>query len=737
MSKTKIFFSISVMVLSLAFAGCAVSDLINILNSGNEPIKPKWDYEFKAPLIDMDKSLNGLLTDTIDLKSMIKDIGNDAELDDSSADGVLRIKYKIDFPTVDDLADSTLKNDISATFNNSPFNYTTPSLPAYEGLGAFWPLPSQISQEEDDCLYYDFATAGADVQNIYVDMKSGTVNKDLNKDGSDDLLFKGISDPTARIYFYISLLKDGTPVKALKNGQITINEFALENINCSFVVDPSNDYDSEGLTEKLGYYTNLPNPLYFNGYINTIDSGDPFRFFDVTKFKLRITTSNEYTSFFPAITPVPKAQGNLKIRLTTKIVLGDKIYILGPLYPISFDMGLSEFDGIKSLTDFFDKAPDPNQTEIDRLTNKLISSISLGNMTLVLDATNDLPFAIDLKKMFNNKTNFKNLGSYYEDTAPVDQNLDPTSDSTIKKDLWDSGMFAFFDRDKNNVRDTYSLLKPDRVNGAEVNENSFLIPGDSGRTTLRLENINGFFQIPDAIDNPQKYLMPESVYFGKCVDLRSTGDASIDISLFSKKDLIKLGASIELPISLRLFETTDDIDILKALMGDADLGSQIKDMTSFIPIGNIGELGLDMEIENGFPFGMSFSFDLIVDKDDLVNKKTVSLLLGSGAVRIESGNITLDPEGLYVATANTKNNIKLGIKNNFTYKDVNDETKTYDGDLIKLINESKTLGVSMKFNFLPTIYDGKNVDVVLSTKNAIKLKLNAYGKAKFDVSKLF
>ncbi|HPO50231.1 MAG TPA: hypothetical protein PLO89_07915, partial [Spirochaetota bacterium] len=190
-------------------------------------------------------------------------------------------------------------------------------------------------------------------------------------------------------------------------------------------------------------------------------------------------------------------------------------------------------------------------------------------------------------------------------------------------------------------------------------------------------------------------------------------------------------------ISLRLFETTDDIDILKALMGDADLGSQIKDMTSFIPIGNIGELGLDMEIENGFPFGMSFSFDLIVDKDDLVNKKTVSLLLGSGAVKIESGNITLDTEGLYVATANTKNNIKLGIKNNFTYKDVNNETKTYDGDLIKLINESNTLGVSMKFNFLPTIYDGKNVDVVLSTKNAIKLKLNAYGKAKFDVSKYF
>ena len=84
-------------------------------------------------------------------------------------------------------------------------------------------------------------------------------------------------------------------------------------------------------------------------------------------------------------------------------------------------------------------------------------------MSLTFDATNDLPFAIDLKKMFNNLTNYKNLGANFKTEDPSDQNSDPTGDNTLSKGLWDSGIYSFYDRTGNNKRDTYSLLSPKRL----------------------------------------------------------------------------------------------------------------------------------------------------------------------------------------------------------------------------------------------------------------------------------
>jgi len=143
-----------------------------------------------------------------------------------------------------------------------------------------------------------------------------------------------------------------------------------------------------------------------------------------------------------------------------------------------------------------------------------------------------------------------------------------------------------------------------------------------------------------------------------------------------------------------------------------------------------------MEVDNSFPFGFAFGFDMIFDQSDDVKKKVVSLLLGSNAVSIQSGEIGTNTEGLYIAKANTKKNIKLGIKKNFKYLDSHNVEHTYNGDLIKLLNESSTVSMSMKLNFMPTRYDSNIVDVVLSSRNSIGVKLIAGGKSKIDLGKI-
>ncbi|HOV13210.1 MAG TPA: hypothetical protein PK771_02910 [Spirochaetota bacterium] len=741
MRNIKFYLSFFLTFLVLFFSGCAVSELVNILNkvnNGEKPKVPAWDFEFKAPLIDMNMTLGKLLNDTVKLKDLLKDISGDATLDDTNPDGIYRIKYKINFPKVEDLADSDLKTKIQNTFSNNPFKYTTPDFPLPGGLpNAIWPLPSGLPDEDNGYYNYNLGTQTAVKENLEVDMEDGSINKDLNNDNSNDLELRGISAPLGTIKFFITLLDGNTPVTALMANDVSLDKFTLENKNCSFTIDTAasnfTTVNGNQVTSRLVFVANIPNPIKFNGYINPKAPDRPYKYLDIVDFNMKIK-SGVYSSYLPAITPTPRGQGsNLRIQLDSEIKLGNEIYILGPLFPTAFDMGLSEFSGIKSLTDFFNKPVSANQNAIDKLTNKLISSISLGNMSLTFDATNDLPFAIDLKKMFNNATNFVNLGGFYETADPLDQNGDPTSDNSIAKDKWDSGIFSFYDRSGNNVRDTYSILAPKKVNGIDVHADSFLLPAKTGSISLKMENIAGFFQINNSRTNPTKYIVPKSIYFGKNIDMRGTGrDETIDVSLFSNKDLIKLGASIEMPITLKLFDTTDDIDILKALLGNSDLGWTMKGVTGMLPIGNIQELGLEMAVENSFPFGFGFSFDMIFDQSDDAKKKTVSLLLGSNAVSIDSGSIGTNEQGLYIATANTNKTVKLGIKSNFTYLDSKGVQHTYDGDILKLLNECNSVSMSMKLNFLPTKYESNIVDVVLSSNNSIKVRLIANGKAKFS-----
>ncbi len=688
-------------------------------------------------------TLGSLLDDTINLKSMIRDISGDVTLDTSNIDGIYRIKYKIDFPTVENFANSSLKEKIQNTFSNSPFKYTTPNFPDPSGLGyAIWPIPSGLPGETNGYYDYSLTSAGATNDNLAIDMEDPSINKDLNDDNSSDIELRGISAPQGKIKFTITLLDDNTPLNALMYGDVTIDKFTLEDKNLTFRLNTTetifvDDGFGNQVTNKLVFESNIPSILKFNGYINPSALNKPYKYMDVVEFNMKVK-SKSYTSFLPAITPTPRGQSaNLKLKLDSQITLGNEIYILGPIFPTTFDMGLQEFSGLDSLTSFFDKPVEENQNPLDKLKNRLISSISFANMSLTFDATNDLPFAIDLKKMFNNLTNYKNLGANFKTEDPSDQNSDPTGDNTLSKGLWDSGIYSFYDRTGNNKRDTYSLLSPKKVNGNDVNNDSFLLPPKRGGISIKMEGIEGFFQIDNSRTSPTKYIVPKSIYFGKNVDMRgSGGDVSIDVGIFSNPDLIKLKASIELPISLKLFEATDDIDILKAIMGDSNLGGTIKSVTSLLPLGEIEDLNLEMEVDNSFPFGFAFGFDMIFDQSDDVKKKVVSLLLGSNAVSIQSGEIGTNTEGLYIAKANTKKNIKLGIKKNFKYLDSHNVEHTYNGDLIKLLNESSTVSMSMKLNFMPTRYDSNIVDVVLSSRNSIGVKLIAGGKSKIDLGKI-
>ena len=44
--------------------------------------------------------------------------------------------------------------------------------------------------------------------------------------------------------------------------------------------------------------------------------------------------------------------------------------------------------------------------------------------------------------------------------------------------------------------------------------------------------------------------------------------------------------------------------------------------------------------------------------------------------------------------------------------------------------------MSMKLNFMPTRYDSNIVDVILSSRNSIGVKLIAGGKSKIDLGKI-
>ena len=140
-----------------------------------------------------------------------------------------------------------------------------------------------------------------------------------------------------------------------------------------------------------------------------------------------------------------------------------------------------------------------------------------------------------------------------------------------------------------------------------------------------------------------------------------------------------------------------------------------------------------MDIENRFPFGVTFTFDLIAEPNDAANIKTVSLLLGNSAVTINSGDISTTPDGLYYASGSKTSNLVLGVNKNFNYIDNTGTTKTFDGDLIKFINDSKEIYMSLKINLKQNAIDKP---IIITNNDFLKAKVNIYGKTKIDLGAL-
>ena len=745
MSRIKKIFYISILIITflLIVFSCAVSELMDIVKNPTQIQKPKWDLEFNVPVIEKTISVDELLKKTVDIEKMIKEKMPDADFKELS-DGRYQIEYKINFPDIDSFANSDVTSDLNSTFATDLFNYTTPSFPV-----SVWPLPVQITnpaQVLTDTGYftYNLGSLGATFD-LEIDLepekqippKPATINKDLNADNSNDLLLKGISAPNGKIYLTFTLLKNTISQAVLANGDIDISKFNIEGNNLNFSLDLAKTTFTNGLTNELVLSAPIPAPLYFDGD-NTLSN---FRYFDIKELEIKIKAL-DYTTFnllnfpLPDISPTPKMPyslgGTLNLKLEAKVDLGDKVYILCKLYPITFDMGITNFSEITNLTSFFNKSVTDATDEMTKLQNKLTSSFSVENMTMNLDVTNDLPFSIDLTKMFNpkDKTNYKNLPGQ----SGFNNTLDPIPDNTLPKYQWDGGLISYFDMnaDINKIPDDYQVLSPTLVNDAPPTSESFLINGNT-YSSKKLQNIGGFLQQPNSLTNPTKNIIADKIYFTKVIDVAgSSNDISLDVSIFSKPNLVKLNTSITVPMALKFYDTTDDIDVLKALMNPPKLPIT-SDITKQIPIGDIDTLNINMDIENRFPFGVTFTFDLIAEPNDAANIKTVSLLLGNSAVTINSGDISTTPDGLYYASGSKTSNLVLGVNKNFNYIDNTGTTKTFDGDLIKFINDSKEIYMSLKINLKQNAIDKP---IIITNNDFLKAKVNIYGKTKIDLGAL-
>ena len=717
------FASLVITVLTILF-GCAIDKVMQVAKN---PVLPSWEWQVIAPIFQKELRINHLLFDEnkIDIKSIIKDSfpGGGAEFRSNLDDGTYEISFKYEFPSYEGLSSVDLKRDILNTFTNESFSYDS-TIPQYEYAGAYWPVPKDLDKIDDnsgdDKITYNLFSENSLIENLTIDLTKASIEKDINGDGSDDILFKGIKDEQSKIILKYSLTENNNVVSGvLENGDICEIYLQMEGKPIAFVLktspDDANDddytkFDLNGKTDELVYVGKFPCPLYFNGAAGDIDYSE-YKIEDFYFSLNCVDTSSD---------SIYHTNNVLKLRITSEICFSDKLAVIGVFYPMTFDLGFDNMDEFNDLTSFLDRTVDENASEFEKLQNQLFSSISLLGLSMNLDVTNDLPFTIDLTKMFDNTLNFNNLPTS-TNQYPINNIPDPSADTTKEAN---SGIFSYFDTDGDGKVDYYSPLYPKNDANLIVSKKSEATPSHS---RIELKEVGDFLQIENT--DGSGYVFAKKMFFGRTIDIPgSNEEIFLDVSQFSRNDIVQLGAEIVIPFSIKLFGDYDTFDLAEA-MGISSI-PQVIDVSKKLPFEKLKDITLYLDIENALPIGMEFEMYLITDAT-LDTRKDISLAMNQDKVVIHSGNLSLKPgsDSVYYVTSRSDNAVRFGVSSNFTYKDVNGNSKTYNGDLLALLKESKTLSMSMEFK----IRNSEGKIVTFSSNDYLKVNVSIDGNFKFKI----
>lgn len=714
--------SLIIIVLTILF-GCAIEKVIQVANN---PVLPSWEWQIIAPIFQKELRIDDLLfdEDKMDIGTMIEGSfpGGGAEFRRNPDDGTYEISFKYDFPSYDGLSGVDLKTDILNTFTNESFTYDS-IVPQYLNEGAYWPIPKDLDLIDDNTgdrkIFFDLLSDQSLIKDLTIDLSKASIEKDINGDGSDDILFKGVRDEQSKIILKFSLIENDTVVSGiLENGDIGEIYLEMEGDPVVFTLktipDDANDVDYTTFdnykTDELVYTGEFPCPLYFNGAEGDINYNE-YKIEDFY-FSLNCVEASNDSDYH--------TNNVLKLRVSSKIYFSDELAVIGVFYPMTFDLGFDSMDEFNDLASFLDRSVDENASEFEKFQSQLFSSISLSGLSMNLDVTNDLPFTIDLTKMFDNTLNFNNLPTS-TNQYPIDNIPDPSADSSKEVN---SGMFSYFDTNGDGMIDDYRPLYPKNNANLIISKRN----GDSpSYSRIELNDVGDFLQIENS--DSSGYTVSRKMYFGRTIDIPgSTEDVFVDVSQFSRNDIIQLGAEIIIPFSMKLFGDYDPFDLAKAI-GISSI-SEVIDVSKSLPFEKLKDITLYLDIENALPIGLEFEMYLITDMTS-DTRKDISLAMNQDKVVIHSGNLSLKPDSnlVYYVTSHSDNAVRFGVSSNFTYKDVNGISRTYNGDLLSLLKESKTLSMSMGFKIQNS--DGKVV--TFSSNDYLKVNVSVDGNVKFKI----
>lgn len=714
--------SLVITVLTVLF-GCAIEKLIQVANN---PVLPSWEWQVIAPIFQKELRIDDLLfdEDKMDIGSMITDSfpGGGAEFRRNPVDGTYEISFRYDFPSYDGLSEVDLKADILNTFTNESFTYDS-IVPQYLNDGAYWPIPKELDLIDEDPgdgkIVYNLLSEQSVIKDLTIDLSKASIEKDIDGDGSDDILFKGIRDEQSKIILKFSLIEnDNIVADVLKNGDVGEIYLEMEGkpivFTLKIIPDDANDSDyttfENGKTDELVYSGEFPSPLYFNGAAGDMD----FNEYKIEDFYFSLncvdtTADSDYHT-----------DNVLKLRVTSKIYFSDGLAVIGVFYPMTFDLGFDSMSEFNDLASFLDRTVDEDAPEFEKFQSQLFSSISLSGLSMNLDVTNDLPFTIDLTKMFDNTLNFNNLPTS-TNQYPIDSIPDPSADITK---VPNSGMFSYFDTNGDGMVDDYRPLYPKNNANLIISKKSEMSPSYS---RIELNDVGDFLQIENS--DSSGYTVSRKMFFGRTIDIPgSNEDVFVDVSQFSRSDIVQLGAEIVIPFSMKLFGDYDPFDLAKAI-GISSI-PQVIDVSKSLPFEKLKDITLFLDIENAMPIGLEFEMYLITDMT-LDTRKDISLAMNQDKVVIHSGNLSLKPDSnlVYYVTSHSDNAVRFGVSTNFTYKDVNGIPQTYNGDLLSLLKESKSLSMSMDFK----IQNSEGKMVTFSSNDYLKVKVSIDGNVKFKI----
>ncbi|MBP7554575.1 MAG: hypothetical protein KA885_14200, partial [Spirochaetes bacterium] len=643
--------SLIITVLTILF-GCAIEKVIQVANN---PVLPSWEWQIIAPIFQKELRIDDLLfdEDKMDIGTMIEGSfpGGGAEFRRNPADGTYEISFKYDFPSYDGLSGVDLKTDILNTFTNESFTYDS-IVPQYLNEGAYWPIPKKLDLIDDNTddgkIFFNLLSEQSLIKDLTIDLSKASIEKDINGDGSDDILFKGVRDEQSKIILKFSLIENDTVVSGvLENGDIGEIYLEMEGVPVAFTLktipDDANDVDYTTFdnykTDELVYTGEFPCPLYFNGAEGDINYNE-YKIEDFY-FSLNCVEASNDSDYH--------TNNVLKLRVSSKIYFSDELAVIGVFYPMTFDLGFDSMDEFNDLASFLDRSVDENASEFEKFQSQLFSSISLSGLSMNLDVTNDLPFTIDLTKMFDNTLNFNNLPTS-TNQYPIDNIPDPSADSSKEVN---SGMFSYFDTNGDGMIDDYRPLYPKNNANLIISKRN----GDSpSYSRIELNDVGDFLQIENS--DSSGYTVSRKMYFGRTIDIPgSTEDVFVDVSQFSRNDIIQLGAEIIIPFSMKLFGDYDPFDLAKAI-GISSI-SEVIDVSKSLPFEKLKDITLYLDIENALPIGLEFEMYLITDMTS-DTRKDISLAMNQDKVVIHSGNLSLKPDSnlVYYVTSHSDNAVR-------------------------------------------------------------------------------